>query len=84
MPTRFLLCLADLNQRSFFFLQQVHGLKEFSVATIASNGAPGGAAGALKVGDKGALVSPLQTCRFRTPDYLVGGEMHPREYPTIL
>lgn len=28
---------------------QVHGMKEFSVATIASNGAPGGAAGALKV-----------------------------------
>lgn len=27
---------------------QMHSLKEFSVATIASNGAPGGAAGALK------------------------------------
>eukprot|EP00752_Nemacystus_decipiens_P008508 g7598.t1 len=31
-----------------FFDGQVHGIKEFSVATIASNGAPGGAAGALK------------------------------------
>lgn len=33
---------------------QVHGMKEFSVATIASNGAPGGAAGALKVKRKPA------------------------------
>lgn len=33
----------------FCFFSQVHGMKEFSVATIASNGAPGGAAGALKV-----------------------------------
>ena len=29
--------------------EQVYGVKEFSVATIASNGAAGGAAGALKV-----------------------------------
>lgn len=29
--------------------RQVYGVKEFSVATIASNGAAGGAAGALKV-----------------------------------
>ncbi|CAM9343527.1 unnamed protein product, partial [Hapterophycus canaliculatus] len=32
-----------------FYDPRVHGIKEFSVATIASNGAPGGAAGALKV-----------------------------------
>ncbi|CAM9158468.1 unnamed protein product, partial [Scytosiphon promiscuus] len=31
-----------------FYDTRVHGIKEFSVATIASNGAPGGAAGALK------------------------------------
>lgn len=31
-----------------YLITQMHALKEFSVATIASNGAPGGAAGALK------------------------------------
>lgn len=32
-----------------FYDSEMHGLKEFSVATITSNGAPSGAAGALKV-----------------------------------
>lgn len=40
-------------------LTKVHGVKEFSVATIASNGAPGGAAGALKVGNAGVVYYQL-------------------------
>lgn len=41
--------VAPVDRAALF--SQVHGMKEFSVATIASNGAPGGAAGALKVID---------------------------------
>ncbi|CAM9383512.1 unnamed protein product [Laminaria digitata] len=49
-----------------FYNKQVYGVKEFSVATIASNGAAGGAAGALKalaasaaaVGGGGGVAGP--------------------------
>ena len=43
--------------------RQVYGVKEFSVATIASNGAAGGAAGALKVSMHSSLFG---ACRGET------------------